>query len=547
MGKPSINRRQFMTAAAAAGASLAMDWNQIAAYAARMGPPQDYPVVVIGAGLGGLTCAACLARAHIPVTVVEQHRIPGGYATAFERERGRFRFEVSLHGTALGDNTPGRLLKELGVWDKLALVRLPELFRIRRGPDEIVVPQSNPAAFVRTLSRRYPEEAAGIEAFIAQLMAIYAETEQWGRKSALTRTLSMALFPVLYPNMWKVRNQTLADLLSASVQSTEVKEVLAFLWGYYGLPPSKLSAFYYAVATAGYLKHGSWSIQERSQNLSDALVEVIEEAGGTVVYNRKVETVQLADGAVTGVTTADGAQLPARAVVSNASAPALFDRMLPPEALPADYRRQLQSYRPSISSFIVWLGLDHPLRGRIPGFTTHVSAEGSSEQAYARCLQGDIARMSYSVSVYDNLYDGYSSPGTSSLMLLALCGYAPWRPFERDYRKGRKAAYAEQKSNWARTLVRRAEKDLIPGLSSMIAVSEAATPLTNWRYTGNPEGAIYGYEQSLENAFMNRIANKTPVKGLYLAGAWGNPGGGYTGVLRSGQQTFRQMMKDWGA
>jgi phytoene dehydrogenase-like protein len=132
-------------------------------------------------------------------------------------------------------------------------------------------------------------------------------------------------------------------------------------------------------------------------------------------------------------------------------------------------------------------------------------------------------------------------------MLLALCGYAPWRPFERDYRKGRKAAYAEQKSNWARTLVRRAEKDLIPGLSSMIAVSEAATPLTNWRYTGNPEGAIYGYEQSLENAFMNRIANKTPVKGLYLAGAWGNPGGGYTGVLRSGQQTFRQMMKDWGA
>lgn len=77
----------------------------------------------------------------------------------------------------------------------------------------------------------------------------------------------------------------------------------------------------------------------------------------------------------------------------------------------------------------------------------------------------------------------------------------------------------------------------------MIEVREAATPLTNWRYTGNTHGAIYGFEQSMENAFMNRIDNRTPIPGLYLAGAWGNPGGGFAGALRSGQMTFEQLCK----
>jgi prolycopene isomerase len=80
----------------------------------------------------------------------------------------------------------------------------------------------------------------------------------------------------------------------------------------------------------------------------------------------------------------------------------------------------------------------------------------------------------------------------------------------------------------------------------MIEVQEAATPLTNWRYTGNTEGAIYGFEQSMDNAFMNRIKTETPVNGLYLASAWGNPGGGYAGAFRAGQSAFQAVMKDLG-
>jgi all-trans-retinol 13,14-reductase len=86
---------------------------------------------------------------------------------------------------------------------------------------------------------------------------------------------------------------------------------------------------------------------------------------------------------------------------------------------------------------------------------------------------------------------------------------------------------------------------VIPGLSSMIDVIEIGTPLTNRRYTGNPEGAIYGYEQSLANAFMTRLPNTTPFKGLYLASAWTNPGGGYQPCLQSGTTAAQRLMQDW--
>jgi len=51
----------------------------------------------------------------------------------------------------------------------------------------------------------------------------------------------------------------------------------------------------------------------------------------------------------------------------------------------------------------------------------------------------------------------------------------------------------------------------------------------------------------MDNAFMNRIENRTPVKGLYLSSTWGNPGGRFGGVFGAGQRASRVMMVDWGS
>lgn len=541
-----ISRRSFITISALTAAAFALYWKRISAYAAKMGHKDTYPTVIIGAGLGGLCCGAYLARQGIPVTVVEQHTVPGGYTTSFDRASGKFTFEVSLHGTSIHNNTPACILQDLGILDKLQLVQLPEVYRLKTPHLDISVPQKDPEAYIRLMAAHFPDEVEGIRRLVHEMIGIAEETEDFNKKKRMYKGILKLLFPLRHRKMWNIRNKTSAEFIEAYVKDPALQNVLAALWGYYGLPPSKLSGFYYAVATGGYLKNGSYYIKQRSRDLSYALADVIKEHGGKVLYKTAVQKIILQDDAVQGVVATGGKVLPARAVVSNASALTTFQEMVPHEVITTEYLKKLKGYQPSISSFIVWLGLKRELRGTVKGFSTHVSTGRDIEADYQSCLKGEIDQTSFSVSIYDNIFKGYSRPGTSTLMLLSLCGYEPWRKFEADYRSGRKSAYNREKRRWTNILIRRAEKEVVPELSSMIEVQEAATPLTNWRYTRNTEGAIYGFEQSMDNAYMNRISNRTPIKGLYLASAWGEPGGGYAGVLRGGQQTFEKMMEDWG-
>lgn len=540
----AMTRRSFLTASAMAAMACSLDWKKLSAYAAKMKPKSDYPTVVIGAGLGGLCCAAYLTKQGVPVTVVEQHSVPGGYATAFDRAAGKFTFEVSLHGTSINNNGAERILRELGVLEKLELVKLPELYHLKAPGLDISVPQQNPEAYIRLLTEHFPNEADGIKGFVRKMIGLADEVDRLHQKNGKFFKL---IFPLQYRKMWSIRNKTLADLIDEHIRTPDLKNALSALWGYYGLPPSKLSGFYYANATGCYLKNGSFYIMQRSQDLSNALADVIENNGGKVLYDTRVEKISVKDGSVAGVALEGGQTISARAVVSNASALATFKDMLPQSAVPVDYIKKLEGFRPSISCLLVWLGLNRSVRDKVKGFSTYVSPGNDPEVDYARNMKGDIESGGYGVAVYDKLHESYSTPGTSTIQIIFLTGYEPWRKFEAGYRAGRKDDYYKEKKRWADILVRRVEKEVIPGLSEMIEVQEAATPLTNWRYTGNTEGAIYGFEQSIDNAYMNRIDNRTPVKGLYLASAWGSPGGGYSGVLRGGQLAFKEMMEDWGA
>jgi len=543
----TVSRRTFLAMAAAATAGCAMDGAKMKNYAATMGPKSDYPTVVIGAGLGGLCCGAYLAQQGIPVTVVEQHLTPGGYASAFKRGGGRFTFDVSLHSTSIYRNASERILRDLGVLDSLKLVELPEFYSLKvPGQDIIAVPERYPEGYARVLSRKFPREERGINSFVQEMVDIAEEVDVLSRENPLVEGLFYKLrFPGRFPKMWKVRNKTLSQLLDDHVKDAVVKGYLAALWGYHGLPPSRLSGFYYAVATGDYLKNGSYYIRERSQDLSNALAKVIESSGGQIMYGARAEKILLEKGAVKAVELRGKNVLPARAVVSNASALTTFKKMLTPGTLPAWYVEKIDTYQPSISSFMVWLGLSQDIRSRINHAHVYVSSGRDAEESYRYALKGDVDRMNFAVSFYDNIFEGYSQPGSSTVSITALSSYAPWHKFEDDYAAGRKEAYNSQKRRWADILIRRAEEQVLPGISSLIEVREASTPLTNWRYTGNTQGAIYGFEQSMDNSYMNRIDNRTPLKGLYLAGAWGSPGAGFTGALLSGQKTFMEMMEDW--
>jgi len=537
MWKLKTNRRDFIKISAMTSAASLLHPDGLETRLLAVEDRQQYPVVVIGSGLGGLTCAAYLAKAGLPVSVLEQHHVPGGYATSFER--GDFEFEVSLHAIAANNNAVYKMFDDLDLLEKIELIELKQSHRLISGEKDMLLPDKDIEAYINLLSRHFPAEKSGIHDFVHEILGIQEEVYKLFLNKNEYITL---LFPVQYSKMWNIRNKTLKNLLDEYIQHPRLKDDLSHLWGYYGLPPSMLSGFYYANSAADYLKNGSYYIKGRSQDLSNALADTIRENGGNLLLDTPAENIIVKSGKATGVRTAGGNLLPARFVVSNANAPDTFGKLLPPDVDYSNYKNKISKFRPSISSFCVWLGLNTGLRGRIPGCNIHIASEDGVEEGFKHSLKCDANRAGYAITLFDNYYEGYSASGKSTIMLTLLSGYAPWKRFENDYFSGNKKEYYNQKNKIEEILIQRTEKFLIPGLSSMIEEMDSATPLTNIRFTGNPEGAIYGYEQSMNNQFMDRIENNTPVEGLYLASAWGYPGGGFEGVMRGGLRTSKMIL-----
>jgi NADPH-dependent 2,4-dienoyl-CoA reductase/sulfur reductase-like enzyme len=103
MSASTVPRRDILKSILGA-LPVALDWASFPVAKADHSDPDAFDAVIIGAGLGGLSCAAGFARQGFRALVVEQHNKPGGYATAFKRPGG-FEFDVSLHTTYAGGAT----------------------------------------------------------------------------------------------------------------------------------------------------------------------------------------------------------------------------------------------------------------------------------------------------------------------------------------------------------------------------------------------------------------------------------------------------------
>src|SRR3989339_1633390 len=104
---------------------------------------------------------------------MEQHTIPGGYATSFDR--GDFTFDVSLHATVAEHAMPQMILSDLGIWDKLKVAYTPELRRIITPKWDITLPAKNPEGVKQALSRVFPHEKQGIRDFYSEMEQVIAE------------------------------------------------------------------------------------------------------------------------------------------------------------------------------------------------------------------------------------------------------------------------------------------------------------------------------------------------------------------------------------
>lgn len=502
-------------------------------------PPGDWDAIVVGAGLGGLTCAAYLAAGGLRVVVLEQHDWAGGNSHVFRRRRA-YEFDVGVHyvGDCGPDGIVPAVLAGVGVRDRVPFRQLDPA-----GFDRVVLPGRTvdvPAdwdGYGRRVRAALPDPAPAVDGFLDVCRRVAAE--QRGALLAPAGTPAGGIAAATQTvRAWGRR--PLAELFDHFGLSTVARTLLAAQSPNYGMSPATATVATHAVVTDHYLR-GAYFPVGGGQMLSAALVEALEANGGELRTRAGVAKILVSDGAVTGVRLTDGTTLAAPLVVSNADYRRTVLDLVGAEHFSRTTATRTREATMGLPFGTVYVALDRPLR-RPSEANLWWYAEDDIEALY-RDLEADQAGedVRFLFVSFGSLKDPDSPhgcpPGHANFQLMTMCapGSRPWGvprgPADGgSYR--RDPAYRAAKERFTAAVLRAAERALGPFRENIVHL-ETATPLTQERYTGSTGGSPFGLARWGRGG-GSRPDTATGVTGLHVVGQSTRYGSGVTGVMVSG-------------
>ena len=480
-----------------------------------------FDVVVIGAGVAGLTATALLAKAGLKVALYERETQAGGCLAAFRR--GDFIFDTSIHW--LNQFRPNGFTYRIHHYLDEEGLYFPQLNRIHRykGTVRDYILTSNPHEFRDQLLQDFPSEADGIH-------ALFSEAEKLGShllylddrmRAACTMTfrekISHALammrwvFPIRHLAMTSAKmglhryftSPELLDLFHSrdTLMSVLVPIAFAFSGDFQALP-----------------KGGG-------KTVVDWLTANIEKNGGKIHLSSPVREVFVDEHKVArGVKLETGEVVRSTYVVGACDSTLLFSKMVPKGAFFDRWLKRMAQAELYHSSFSIYIGLDcSPSLLGLGEELVHLTEDSvSPEERVNGCAE------TTSISVFaPSFRDPSLAPlgkGTLQIQCPAyLCYQDCWKT-EKGLVRGE--AYRQLKKQYADVLLERVERNLIPHLRQHIEEISIATPVTFLRYTSNREGGIMGLRPTPRNIRAGLAQLTTPIKNLLLGSQWATVGGG---------------------
>jgi all-trans-retinol 13,14-reductase len=475
-----------------------------------------YDIIIIGAGLGGLTAGAKLAREGKTVLLIEQHSKPGGCATTFKR--GDFILEVGLHemdGPSPRDMKT-RIFNELEVFGYVEFIKVPEFYHFISDRVNITIPH-DPVEAISILKEKFPGEIDGIDAFFNQIL-------KPKRKPAENEDS---------------REKSLGEFLDSIISNEDLKLVLLGNLGYFHDDPYSISLTYYSVAEGSYYHGGASFIKGGSQKLSDHLAGYIRRHGGKVVLNHLVTGIIKEDNKLAGITyikkrgsSPEIITAFADEIIANNAMPNIAELL--PEEYSLKLNNEIRNQKTGASLLTIYFGFRNSLK-TIGNHHYSTFVFDSSIKTQADILKnnkGDIHNRSFTFIDYGQIDSGLAPQGKSVGALCCIDYLTEWESLS-------KKEYKAKKEEVAKIFTQRLEK-LIPGISSEIEYYEVGTSATIKRYTLNPGGAVYGFAQTQGKPVIDtsKISDN-----LHFASAWGKTGGGFSGAIYSGYLCANNILR----
>jgi phytoene dehydrogenase-like protein len=505
----------------------------------------DFEAIVIGAGLGGLTAAALLARAGCRVLVIERNAGIGGAATVYRH--GALDIEASLHETDGWDpgdpKTP--ILRALGLGPEVALLDVGDLHEVRSpliGAPLRIPHGIEPA--IAALSARFPGHAAGFRAYYARIVAM-REAAHMAMEHQDDGMWWLTRLPVLPFRLWPLirdRHATVSEVLARLFGDAEgPKLALAANMPYYDDDPDRMLFLAFAMAQASFAVGGGHYLRGGSRALAGRLAAIVAEAGGRIETGREAVGILVEDGHAAGVahrpsgSTEPAREERARAVLGNA-APQVLAAMLP-EPARAPYAAALEGRPLSISLFSIALGLRQPARSFgvgawstvvLPAWMTRLAALKDA----APLLGADPGpRLPPFILVdYGRLDTALNTAGPTLASITGVDRLANWEGLEPAAARARREA-------WMDRLIAALDAEF-PGIAGAVVQREMATAATMAQHLNTPGGAVYGFAPHAAAGGAFARGPRTTLPGLFHASAF-TTAGGFTGAMLGGAAAAR--------
>ena len=483
----------------------------------------EHDVIIIGSGIGGLSAAALLAKRGLKVAVFEQHYLPGGFCTAWERrvrptnstpdtkERWTYTFDAGVHDfSGLGDRG--------GIRSLLRMLDIENVIKWKLNQQEYFIGETHfkvphdAEEFIQQLGERFPSEAGNIRKFFDEILHVYrdmfANMEKTGGAPRTPDNVEDLLtYPQRNPHSYKWMDKPFVELLDAFLTDPRVKELLCALTGYLSDDPKSLSVGDMA-PIFGYHFDGGYYPVGGSQAFPNALVDVIVTHGGKIFLRTPVQKIIIENGFAAGIELKNGQTHHAKAILSNADTHKTFMELIDRKHVPAEFMQRIESLKPSATAFIVFLGTDI-----VPDLAPITMLD-------------DIGIM------IPSTVDATLAPaGHSAITLLKLLPETETATWDR-----KSPGYSERKRKFADEMIASAA-EIIPGLQKHITYRQEGSPATFARYAWTTNGSIYG-----PAAGQKRMTIKTQVKNLYVAGS-GVMGGGVEAAAIAGIHAANEIYR----
>ena len=480
---------------------------------------KSWDAIVIGSGMGGLACAAALAKTGHKALVLEQHYVAGGLTQTFHRSG--FRWDVGVH--YLGEMGPEGEARRILDWlagGAIEFASLGAVYDIVHFPGnfEVQFPRTQ-AALQLELKERFPASAKDIDVFFAAL----ADAERAGRAIFTERAMPSLLARI--HGLWhasEVRKwwgRTSAEVLDELVSDPKLRAVLMAQRANYGAMAANETSFGVQALVTRHYFNGAYYPIGSAKAFADALVPAIEQGGGEIRLRAKVRRLLVENGAVVGVELDDATRIRAPRVFSDAGARNTVD-MLPVSLRESEWAREILSFAPSPCHIALYLGLEGDIRANGATASNHWFHDTwDIDSGEWRDPAGESPPPVTFVS-FPTLKDPAQEPGDKQRHTAEIVAPASWGSFaqwEDSTRHDRPQEYMMFKAAIERNLLAQFARRF-PALAPMVVAHELSTPLTTLSFTGAQQGGVYGLEVSPRRFLSESLRAQTPIPGLFLAG-----------------------------